>query len=344
VSLRPTRRLPGMLAAASTVYLFATNSQVIWLYLVAALIGALAVVGLLAPALAVRRLHPRLRGWTRTGFTPPLAQDRARVFAGDRLALALDLGEDRPPVHVTALRTNSVEIPADSGITGSTATVELLAGGRGELALTAMRMESSWPLGIGRAHRWVPLQLAVVVHPRYALPIDDRRQGTREPVGASSARGPGDEFLGLREYQSGDSQRRIHWPTSARTGTLMVIETAQESSNATSYELELAADAEEAAELAVGLAASLAAGNVAAGVPMAMSIPGSGRQVARWNEVLTGLALTRPGMAAPARRGRDAVRVSAAGRQVTVARGAETRVVDAGTALVDALAMIGDIR
>ena len=56
--LRPTRRFPGMLVASLTIYVFATNSQVIWLYLVAALVAGLAVVGLAGPALSLRRLRP----------------------------------------------------------------------------------------------------------------------------------------------------------------------------------------------------------------------------------------------------------------------------------------------
>jgi uncharacterized protein (DUF58 family) len=38
----------------------------------------------------------------------------------------------------------------------------------------------------------------------------------------SNARGDGTEFADIRQFQAGDRLRRIHWPVSARTGTLHV--------------------------------------------------------------------------------------------------------------------------
>jgi uncharacterized protein (DUF58 family) len=327
-----------MLAAALIVYVFATNSQVIWLYLVAALIGGLAIVGLLAPALAVRRVRPRLHGWSRTGFAAPLAQDRGRLFAGDVLTLNLDLGDDRPPVDIGAVRVGSATaVDVAYRIEQRTASLDLPSARRGMMRVTAVRVTSTWPLGIARARRWTPLDFSVVVHPRYLLPGDDRRRGSKDLVGAAAARGEGDEFLGLREYRSGDSQRRIHWPTSARTGTLMVVETAQESSNSTTYELELEPGSEGAAELAVGIAASLGAANVAAGVAMTMAVPGQQRPLARWAEAVGALALAEPGASSPGRHARDAVRITAISGRVTVARGANATDVDPQMSLEDAL-------
>ncbi|MEA2683188.1 MAG: hypothetical protein QOK05_1516 [Chloroflexota bacterium] len=339
--VRPTRRLPGLLFAALTFYIFATNSQVIWLYLVAALMAALVVVGTIAPLIVVRRARPRLARFSRTGFVPPLTQDRGRIFAGDLLVLVYEMGETQPPVELGPLLAKSGRtIAAGSRVAGTEAIVELDAGARGAIDLDAVRVASSWPLGVVRAERWVRAEFSAVVHPRYALPPDDRRHGTLEPVGAAAVRGPGDEFLGLREYRSGDSQRRIHWPTSARTGTLMVIETAQESSNSTHYELALAAADAPATELAVGLAASLAAGNVVAGVPMGMSIPGQARVLRRWGDVLDALAVAFPGEPAAASRSRDSIKVKAEGAQVMVNRGDSTQVLDGGLDLAEALAAI----
>ncbi|HEV1996890.1 MAG TPA: DUF58 domain-containing protein, partial [Candidatus Dormibacteraeota bacterium] len=224
--LRPTRRFPGMLLAALTIYVFATNSQVIWLYLIAALIAGLAVVGLFGPALAIRRLRPRLEELHRRGFAPPLAQDRGRVFVGDTVTLVVDLGDDRPPVDLGPLRcSGGLAGLLTFRVEGHRALVEVAAESRGPVTYQTILATSSWPLGIARAQRWVELDRSIVVHPRYVLPRQDRRQGLREPAGMSSKRGAGDEFLGLREYRTGDSQRRIHWPTSARTGVLMVVET-----------------------------------------------------------------------------------------------------------------------
>jgi len=193
----------------------------------------------------------------------PLPQDRERVFVGDLVSLRIELGEKRSPVELVELRRpDGMVVPLqgqqrlDTGV-----SAQVTAQPRGVMRLASVRLVSSWPLGIARAERQVKLDFEVVVHPQYLLPPEARRQGMREPAGTSATRGSGEEFLGLREYRSGDSQRRVHWPTSARTGKLMVVETARESSNSSAYEVNLGPDEGDAAELAVQVAASLAAGN-----------------------------------------------------------------------------------
>jgi len=337
--LRPTRRLPGMAFAALVIYVFATNSQVIWLYLVAALVAGLAVVGVAAPWLTLRRLRPQLQGHTRTGFVAPLAQDRTRVFVGDVVSLRIDLGEGRSPVELTSVHgPGGALVPIDGQQTdGAGITARVRAAHRGEMRLEKVTVASSWPLGVSRAERDVDLQFAVVVHPLYGIRPAARRQGRREEAGASSVRGDGEEFLGLREYRSGDSRRRVHWPTTARTGKLMVVETARESSNSNAYALDLSEGNLAAVELAVQVAASLAAGNVAAGVPLTMSVPGHPRHVQRWSEVLSALAMARSSDPGAGREPRDALRIRAAGGQVLVGRAQTSSVLEADDTLEAAL-------
>jgi uncharacterized protein (DUF58 family) len=50
-------------------------------------------------------------------------------------------------------------------------------------------------------------------------PSEIHRGGLLLPKGSGSA-----EFSGLREYRRGDNPRHIHWPTTARSNTLMVKE------------------------------------------------------------------------------------------------------------------------
>ena len=328
-----------MLFAALVIYVFATNSQVIWLYLVSALVAGLAMIGVAAPWLTLKRLRPRLAGHARSGFAAPLAQDRERVFVGDLVSLRIELGEARAPVELLNLRRpDGMVVPLEgTELLATGVAAHITARTRGVLGFAGVRLASSWPLGVARATREVSFDFEVVVHPQYLIPPEARRMGIREPAGVSATRGSGEEFLGLREYRSGDSQRRVHWPTSARTGTLMVIETAQESSNSSAYELDLGPDEGDAAELAVQVAASLAAGNVAAGVLLTMAVPGQPRPVHRWSEILSALARTRPGDASVGRVPREALRISAAGRHVAVKRGDSIQVLDADLDLETAL-------
>ena len=61
-----------------------------------------------------------------------------------------------------------------------------------------------------------PIPVAVEIRPMSGWGASELESGVR--------RGSGLEPRGLREYVHGDARRHIHWPTSARTGTLMVKE------------------------------------------------------------------------------------------------------------------------
>src|SRR5918912_409029 len=47
--------------------------------------------------------------------------------------------------------------------------------------------------------------------------------GVQEREGRAR-RGEGMDFHGVREWRQGDPLRRVHWPTTARTGRLSVVE------------------------------------------------------------------------------------------------------------------------
>lgn len=63
------------------------------------------------------------------------------------------------------------------------------------------------------------------------IPLAGMAAGHRRAVNATgnSLESGGTDLLGLHEYTAGDDLRRLHWPTSARTGTLMVREDADPS-------------------------------------------------------------------------------------------------------------------
>lgn len=63
------------------------------------------------------------------------------------------------------------------------------------------------------------------------IPITGLPSGRRQAVtgGDDSAEQGGTDLVGLHEYAMGEDLRRLHWATSARTGTLMVREDAEPS-------------------------------------------------------------------------------------------------------------------
>ncbi|OGO42813.1 MAG: hypothetical protein A2Z04_02070 [Chloroflexi bacterium RBG_16_57_9] len=96
---------------------------------------------------------------------------------------------------------------------------------RGRFTLGPLTLISGDPLGLWRFERHIPTTSTIVVYPAtFDLP------GFEPPVGRLSG---GDALhrrthfvttnvSGVREYAPGDSFNRIHWPTTARTGRMMV--------------------------------------------------------------------------------------------------------------------------
>lgn len=83
------------------------------------------------------------------------------------------------------------------------------------------------PFGIARRTFVVTEATDVVVCPRVHAVVAPRRGGGGEPAAhAEGARAPAleplGEFLALNDYEPGDDPRRVHWPSSARRGELVV--------------------------------------------------------------------------------------------------------------------------
>ncbi|MCC7075964.1 MAG: DUF58 domain-containing protein [Acidimicrobiia bacterium] len=103
----------------------------------------------------------------------------------------------------------------------------------------------------------------------------------------------GYEFRQLREFVSGDDRRRIHWPSSAKRGTLLVRETQDDESERVRIVLDCRVDSYRDAEaerdgvirnvaypgfeLAVSVAASLVESYARAGVECSLALTAQGR-------------------------------------------------------------------
>lgn len=97
---------------------------------------------------------------------------------------------------------------------------------RGRYLLEHIVVMLTDPYGIARSKRKFDDPVSVLVYPRVdVLGTPDNALHARLSESTRRAPAPqGEDFYGVREYRSGDDPRRIHWPTSARLGTLMVRE------------------------------------------------------------------------------------------------------------------------
>ena len=102
---------------------------------------------------------------------------------------------------------------------------------RGLYFIGPLHVRAADPLGVFYERREIDLVTSLTVYPRadplpeYRIPSDQASPGSS--LNALVRAGLGEEVLGVREYRRGDPPQRVHWPTSARRGTLHVVELDQ---------------------------------------------------------------------------------------------------------------------
>jgi uncharacterized protein (DUF58 family) len=98
---------------------------------------------------------------------------------------------------------------------------------RGRYAFEDVRAELADPFGLEHAVVHLPAPGALLVYPRLArLGPLFTESGTRSHDGQRLLlrRHSGIELHSVREYEQGESLRRVHWPSTARRGQLMIKE------------------------------------------------------------------------------------------------------------------------
>ncbi len=98
---------------------------------------------------------------------------------------------------------------------------------RGWLRPGRMKLWTEQPLGLFVVWSWIHPELSILVYPRAEENPPPLPRGPG-PLGERLAAGDGDEYSGLREYRSGDPQRRIAWKASARHDGLLVRESEEQ--------------------------------------------------------------------------------------------------------------------
>jgi uncharacterized protein (DUF58 family) len=128
--------------------------------------------------------------------------------------------------EVVGDRSVHVAIPALGRRQSIAVAYELATHRRGELLVGPLSIQRSDPFGLFEANRMVGEKVSVLVEPNI-YPLDPRPAGRlRHLEGPRSDKASQGTmtFHSLREYTLGDDIRRVHWRSSARTGTLMVKE------------------------------------------------------------------------------------------------------------------------
>ena len=254
-------RKPAFVVCLGVVlYLIATNSGAGWLYVVAAVIGAVVAVSALAPWWNVRGIETTRRAPSLATAGEP-CECSLEVKNTGRLARHLLEVEDR----FAGGTGREVVVRAERGkpeVIRYTITPR-----RGIYTGGDVIVESGAPFGLFYKRRMARVASEIVVHPRTfevaGLPpsavVDAERADKTEST--TLHRGHGGEFWGIREYRAGDPARLIAWKRSARglpAGKLAVVELAQETHPPLVLALNLDPRApREAREMIVSIGASL---------------------------------------------------------------------------------------
>lgn len=132
--------------------------------------------------------------------------------------------EDKLPYGISGRARFAVNGIEPHGVRETTYKIE--AAGRGRYDVGPLDVLVSDPFGLARikTRGLDPSQL--LIHPRIEKLSLLRDLGERRSAAASALRQPtgprGEDFYTLREYAEGDELRKIHWPSTARRGTLMI--------------------------------------------------------------------------------------------------------------------------
>jgi hypothetical protein len=217
-----------------------------WVQAVGALLAAVLLTGLIAPAVPTRRATVTCRSSPTDGE------------AGGPVELTLAANG---PVRIRPLYPTGDEARATGSTHGPRPVVlTLTPARRGVLTEVVLEVGSSAPFGLlwWAREMTVPLPRPLHVAPRLGQPrpVPTERQ---EPRGDALRRWVADtgEPRGIRPYQAGDTRRSVHWPATSHVGSLMVREREHPTDDPLLFDLVLPTDPVEAEAEAEVVRASL---------------------------------------------------------------------------------------
>jgi uncharacterized protein (DUF58 family) len=269
---------------------------------------AFGLPSLLVPGIALALLVVAAIVWTTAaarGARVAVRAERRSVEEGEPLRLAgrARLPRWAPPATLTVPPLARVE---GVGARDSEHRLEVRIDRRGRHELGAARLSIRDPLGLAeRSMTATPIE--VLVLPRIT-PVRVGAASDRGPSASAPGRsvGPELELDALRAYRPGAPASRIHWPTVARTGTLVERRFVADEDSDPLVVLDLSTEAAEGAlDRAVRAAASLCVA-LARGGGCRVLLPGDRRatrvrdDLRAWPALHVRLALARP-LGAPVR-------------------------------------------
>jgi uncharacterized protein (DUF58 family) len=237
-----------------------------------------------------------------------------RVFPGTQVVVDLEvhnrgrrrtsllLLEDRLPSSLgRSARAAVADVPAEGR---RDVGYRVVARGRGRFPIGPLAVWVGDPFDLVRHRIEFPDRHDLIVYPDVedlgALPVAAPAGGAGESSTRQLFRS-GDEFYTMRQYETGDDLRRIHWPSVARTGDLMIRQDEAVRRAQAALLLDTRASTlgehHEAFERAVSAAASIGAHYLRGGFAVRLGTPDRAPRPVDRDQFLELLALVRPSRA-----------------------------------------------
>lgn len=210
----PTRQGLIFMAVLLVILLGATNYGNSMAFALCFLLGSLLFVSVLH---SYRNL---------VGIEVRLAQV-SDAFAGGHASFVIELrNPDSRSRHDIALLTsdNATAMVDVAQRDQSQTALAIPAPRRGVLRLGRITLESRYPFGLIRAWSYVDIEGEALIYPRPGDGTAPLHSATAAGEGMVTNEPGSDDFHGLRNYQTGDSLRHIHWQALARGGELLTRE------------------------------------------------------------------------------------------------------------------------
>ncbi|MBN1976055.1 MAG: DUF58 domain-containing protein [Anaerolineae bacterium] len=232
----PTARAVTLLVAAFLLYLFGNQTQVGWMFVMSALLAGTVLAAWMLNRRALRGVVVERE----MGGAP-----NAELYEGETVSVKLTL---RNAARILAAQVRAAERCPLAALDSARRRMDLFVplitprrGGacfeyeveidrRGVHLFPPVELSSRAPFGFFRRQRRIDLPTRVLVYPEVRRLQRFRLLDHRLALEFVRPRaGVGTEILGVRPFRSGDSPRRIHWRSVARTGRLISKEFVDES-------------------------------------------------------------------------------------------------------------------
>lgn len=240
---RLRKRAVGMSIGAAVLFFLGTNVQAGWLFVIAALLLGTVVAGLALPTRMVRHIRVERHA-------------PAEVHQGEEVIVGLSVTNRGRGMRLGLVASDPflspVRVLVPSLAPGERAEIATRRRPtrRGPQGNAPVEVRSSAPFGMADRRRKVAAAGAETlvlpaVFPIGALPFVRSAATQAHAIHTLPRRGQGPDYLGIREYRPGDSMRHVHWPSTARTGAVMVREFEEEQTRRLAIVLDASADAGE---------------------------------------------------------------------------------------------------